>query len=70
MGQKLIRYEIKGRKITSEETIFQQFGRTRDVITGPDGLLYILVMNPTGRNTGVDLSAAVSGMVIRLVPVK
>jgi glucose/arabinose dehydrogenase len=70
VGQKLIRYEIKGRKIASEETIFQQFGRTRAVIAGPDGLLYILVMNPTGRNTGVDLSAAVSGMVIRLVPVK
>jgi glucose/arabinose dehydrogenase len=70
VGQKLLRYEIAGRKITSEETLFQQFGRTRAVIMGPDGLLYVLVMNPTGRNTGVDLSASVSGMVVRLTPVK
>ena len=70
VGQKLLRYETAGRKIASEETLFQQFGRTRSVITGPDGLLYVLVMNPTGRNTGMDLSAAVSGMVVRLTPVK
>ena len=70
VGQKLLRYETAGRKIASEEVLFQQFGRTRSVITGPDGLLYVLVMNPTGRNTGMDLSAAVSGMVVRLMPVK
>jgi glucose/arabinose dehydrogenase len=69
VGQKLIRYEIQDRKIAAQETIFQQFGRTRAVITGPDGLLYVLVMNPTGRDTGVEMSAAVSGMVIKLVPV-
>jgi aldose sugar dehydrogenase len=70
IGQKLLRLEIKGDKIVSQETIFDQFGRTRDVIQGPDGLLYVLVQNPTGRGTAVPvMSAASPGIVIRLVPV-
>ena len=38
------------------------------VTTGPDGLLYVLLQNPTGAGTGVGLSASTLGMVIRLVP--
>jgi glucose/arabinose dehydrogenase len=49
--------------------VFKEFGRVRDVITGPDGLLYVLLQNPTGAGTGLALSAATSGMVVRLVPV-
>ena len=68
-GQELLRLEIAGRKIVSQEPLFQQYGRVRDVTTGPDGLLYVLLQNPTGAGTGLSLSAATAGMVIRLVPV-
>jgi glucose/arabinose dehydrogenase len=69
VGQKLLRLEVSGRSILSQETIFENYGRTRQVITGPDGLLYILLQNPTGRGTNLSLSAPSAGMVIRLVPV-
>lgn len=68
VGQRLLRYEISDRKIAHEETVYRQFGRTRDVITGPDGLLYVLLQNPTGAGTGVPTFAAGPGMVIRLAP--
>jgi len=66
-GQKLFRYEIKGRQITHQEILWDQFGRTRDVIMGPDGLLYILLQNATG--TPMSTGAATPGMVVRLAPV-
>jgi glucose/arabinose dehydrogenase len=70
IGQKLLRLEIDGRKIVSQETLFDQFGRVRDVIMGPDGLLYVLVQNPTGRGTAIPImSAAAPGLIMRLVPV-
>lgn len=69
-GQQLRRLEVKGGKVVAQETVFNQFGRTRQVITGPDGLMYVLIQNPTGGNTGVSLSASTPGMVLRLVPVK
>jgi glucose/arabinose dehydrogenase len=65
-GQKLIRYEINGRKITEEEILWDQYGRTRDVIMGPDGLLYILLQNATGTSMGT--GASTPGMVLRLMP--
>jgi glucose/arabinose dehydrogenase len=67
-GQELLRLEIDGRKVVSQEAVFKEFGRVRDVITGPDGLLYVLLQNPTGSGTGLALSAATAGMVMRLVP--
>ena len=67
-GQELLRLEIDGRKIVHQEAVFKQFGRVRDVITGPDGLLYVLLQNPTGAGTGLLLSASTAGMVIRLDP--
>jgi len=69
-GQKLLRLEIEGRNIKSQETVFDQFGRTRAVATGPDGLMYVLLQNPTGAGTGLALSASTPGMVIRLDPVQ
>ncbi len=70
VGQQLRRLEIKGRQVVAQETIFEQFGRTRDVRVGPDGLLYALIQQPTGGATGLQLSARTSGMLIRLDPVK
>jgi len=69
-GQQLRRLEIKDRQVTAQEVVFAQFGRTRAVTTGPDGLLYILLQNPTGRGTGMSLSDSTPGMLIRLVPAK
>ena len=62
-GQKLIRYEIEGRRITEEEVLWDQYGRTRDVIMGPDGLLYILLQNATGSRMSTGASSP--GMVLR-----
>jgi hypothetical protein len=67
-GQQLRRLEISGDKVTKQEVIFNQFGRVRDIIQGPDGLFYIALQNPTGI-PGVPLSVdARDGH--RLVPVK
>jgi glucose/arabinose dehydrogenase/mono/diheme cytochrome c family protein len=60
VGQKLIRMEIKGREIVSQETVIADHGRVRDVKTGPDGLLYVLLQNMNGDPKG--------GSIIRLVP--
>ena len=65
-GQKLIRYEIQDRRITDEEILWDQYGRTRAVIMGPDGLLYILLQNATGARMGTGDSTP--GMVLRLIP--
>jgi glucose/arabinose dehydrogenase len=62
-GQRLIRYEIKGRKVVHEEVVFKGFGRVRQVITGPDGYLYVLIQNSQSL-------ANSPGMVIRLLPRK
>ena len=69
-GQQLRRLEIKGRQVIAQEAVFEQFGRTRAVVPGPDGLFYVLLQNPTGPGTGVGLSASTPGMVVKLVPVK
>ena len=59
-GEKLIRMEIKGREIASQETVIQNYGRVRDVETGPDGLIYLLFQNMNGDPKG--------GSIVRLVP--
>ena len=60
VGEKLIRMEIKGRQIASQETLIQGYGRVRDVVQGPDGLLYVLLQNMNGDPKG--------GSIVRLVP--
>ena len=60
VGQKLIRMEIKGRQIVSQETVIADYGRVRAVKVGPDGLLYVLLQNMNGDPKG--------GSIIRLVP--
>lgn len=69
-GQQLRRITVRGRTITHQEVLFEQFGRVRAVATGTDGLLYVLIQNPTGAGTGVPLSGDTPGMVVRLVPTK
>ena len=68
VGQRLIRLEIAGDTVAKQEVIFDQLGRVRDIVQGPDGYFYILTQAPTGAGTGMPLSAATSGMLIRLIP--
>ena len=63
LGQRLMRLEVAGGKVTKQEVIFNQFGRVRDIVQGPDGLFYIALQSPSQP-----LSAATPGSIIRLVP--
>ena len=48
----MIDFDSENKKIISHEKLFQdEFGRIRDVVTGPDGFLYILTSNQDGRGT-------------------
>ncbi len=60
VGEKLIRMEIKGRQIVSQEPVIAGYGRIRDVLTGPDGYIYVLLQNMNGDPVG--------GSIVRLVP--
>ena len=64
-GQQLRRLEVSGAKVTHQEVVFNQFGRVRDIIQGPDGLFYVALQLP-----GQTLSQSTTGTVVRLVPVQ
>jgi glucose/arabinose dehydrogenase len=64
-GTALRRLEVKGREVTHQEVVFNSYGRVRDVVTGPDGLLYVALQLP-----GQSLSASTPGVVVRLAPVE
>ena len=50
----------------SHEKIFEnQFGRLRDVSTGPDGFLYVLTSNQDGRG----LPQANDDRILRITPI-
>ena len=53
-GEQLKRLEIDGQRVVREEIVFKGYGRVRDVITGPDGFLYLAINSP--------------GRIARLVP--
>ena len=40
LGQALRRLEIQGHTVVSQEVLFNQFGRVRDVVQAPDGYVY------------------------------
>jgi glucose/arabinose dehydrogenase len=62
-GQHLRRLEIANDKVTSQEVLFSQFGRVRDVVVGPEGYLYVILQTP-----GQPVSQSTAGTVARLVP--
>jgi glucose/arabinose dehydrogenase len=62
-GTALRRLEVKGRHVTHQEVVFNSYGRVRDVVTGPDGLLYVALQLPGAR-----VSDSTPGVVVRLVP--
>lgn len=73
-GQALRRLEIKGRTVVSQEVLFNQFGRVRDIVQSPDGYFYIALQDPTGvpnpaGGGNIPLSATTAGRIVRLTPV-
>ena len=64
-GQQLRRLEMSGHKITQQEVIFNEYGRVRDIILGPDGLFYVALSLPGQR-----LSDTTAGVVVRMVPAR
>ncbi len=69
-GMKLFRMVVKNDQILSRELLLDRVGRVRDIKQGPDGLLYILLQNPTGNTPASGMTNGNVGMVVRLVPVK
>jgi glucose/arabinose dehydrogenase len=45
-GQHIKRLVLEGGQVVKEERIFSQRGRIRDVMTAPDGSIYVLTNNP------------------------
>ena len=64
-GRALRRLEVSGRRVTHEEVVFEGYGRVRDIVAGPDGLLYAALEN----RVGIELTEPL-GLVVRLVPVE
>jgi glucose/arabinose dehydrogenase len=69
-GMKLFRMVVKNDQILSRELLLDRVGRVRDIKQGPDGLLYILLQNPTGNTPASGMTNGNVGMVVRLVPLK
>jgi glucose/arabinose dehydrogenase len=69
-GQELRRLTVKGRTVVSQEVLFNGLGRVRDVATGPDGLLYVLVTDPTGPGWNIGFTDPVRGQLLRLRPLR
>jgi aldose sugar dehydrogenase len=57
-GQQLRRLEITNDAVTKQEVIFDEYGRVRDIVIGPDGYLYI----------AVSLSDTTAGVIVRMLP--
>jgi aldose sugar dehydrogenase len=56
--QKLLRMTVEGDRVTHQELVLNGLGRIRDIKTGPDGLLYIVL----------EIPGPYPGRIIRLVP--
>src|SRR4029077_10868205 len=72
LGEQLRRREISGDKVTHQEVLFNQFGRVRDIVQGPDGYFYVALQSPTGvpnpAGGNISLSASTPARSVRLVP--
>lgn len=61
----MINLDLENNQVISHEELFQdEFGRLRDVQTGPDGYLYILTSNKDGRG----IPASNDDRILRIVP--
>ena len=50
-GQQLVRIDIKDSKVVAQEVVVRDIGRIRQIITGPDGALYVMLPNRIARVT-------------------
>jgi glucose/arabinose dehydrogenase len=48
-AEELHRIELVGGKVVAQEVVFKGLGRIRDVVSGPDGALYVLLPNRIAR---------------------
>ena len=65
-GMALLRLTVSGRRVTAQERLLEnRYGRLRDVVSGPDGYLYVCTSNRDGRTT----PASEDDRVLRIVPV-
>ena len=62
-GQQLRRIEITNDIVTHQEVVFNEYGRVRDIIIGPDGLLYVALSLPGQR-----VFDTTAGVIIRMLP--
>ncbi|HET7219730.1 MAG TPA: PQQ-dependent sugar dehydrogenase [Vicinamibacterales bacterium] len=62
-GQQLRRIEIQNDAVVKQEVLFNEFGRVRDIIIGPDGYLYVSLSLPGQR-----LSDTTAGVIVRMIP--
>ena len=51
----LVRLELDGDRVSKEERYLGNIGRVRDVVQGPDGLLYLLIDAANGSIVRVDV---------------
>ena len=66
-GSHLHMIEFENNEVISHEKLFQDdFGRLRDVATGPDGFLYILTSNQDGRG----IPNPNDDKILRIIPMK
>jgi hypothetical protein len=60
--------------VISQEVLFNQFGRVRDIVPSRDGYFYIALQDPTGvpnpAGGNISLSTSTAGRVVRLLPVQ
>ena len=64
-GTHLLRLTTDARRVVTQERLLDgQFGRLRDVVTGPDGYLYFCTNNRDGRGN----PTAGDDRVLRIVP--
>lgn len=62
-GQVLRRLTIERNRVTHQEVVFDNLGRIRDIVIGPDGDFYVATALPGAR-----LADTTVGFVLRLVP--
>lgn len=63
--EQLKRLVLDGEKFIREEIVFHGLGRVRDIVTGPDGYIYLAL-----QDAGPSSSSTTPGRIVRIVPVQ